>query len=79
MKLIISCKQATEYIVKREEGKLTLGKRMLLWLHFCICGFCKFFAKQTKLIGDNAQHLNDFEDESLSESDKEKMIASLQQ
>jgi len=79
MELIISCKQATEYIIKREEGKLSPGKRMLLWLHFCICGFCKFFAKQSKFIGKNAENLHNHIDESLSQSDKEKMIATLQQ
>ena len=79
MKLQITCKQATEYIIKREEGKLPFKQRILLWLHFCICGFCKFFSKQSKFIGKNAENLHNHVNESLSQSDKEKMIASLQQ
>ncbi|HWB24470.1 MAG TPA: hypothetical protein VG738_03275 [Chitinophagaceae bacterium] len=79
MKLEITCKQATEFIVKREEGKLSLKNRVLLWLHFGVCSFCKLFSKQSRLIGKNAKHIHQHLTETLTPEEKEKIVLSLQQ
>jgi len=79
MKLQITCKQATEFIVKRDEGKLSLKNRCLLLLHLGICGFCKFFSKQSKFISDNSKNIHRHVSDTLSAEEKEQMIANLQQ
>lgn len=53
----ISCKQATDYISKKEEGKLTLFQRYQLWRHLAICSLCKRFDKQNKqMLANITQH-----------------------
>ncbi len=61
MKLRITCRQAIDFISKREEGKLSLLQHVQLWLHMGICGLCKLFAKQNKII---ISALSKFEKES---------------
>lgn len=39
----ITCKQATEFLSKREEGKLKLGQRVQLAGHLMVCSLCKRF------------------------------------
>lgn len=43
---MISCKEASEYAVKKSEGKLSFKQRFDLWLHQAICKMCKTFQKQ---------------------------------
>jgi len=78
MRLQITCKKATEYIILREEGKLSPKKRLQLWLHFGICGLCKLFSKQSKFISRNAAHLHEHIDVSLSDAEKQTIVESLQ-
>jgi hypothetical protein len=77
IKLHITCKQATEYVIKREEGKLPLKKHVLLWLHTGICGLCKLFSKQSRFISKNAAHLHEHIEDTLTQTDKEKIITGL--
>ncbi len=79
MKLQITCKQATEFVVKRDEGKLSIKNRCLLLLHLGICGLCKIFAKQSKFIGKNSKNLHSHIDETLSPEEKQQIITSLLQ
>jgi hypothetical protein len=79
MKLQITCKQATEFIVKRDEGKLSPKNHVLLWLHMGICGLCKLFSKQSRFIGKTAKHMHGHVTETLTPEDKEQIIATLQQ
>jgi hypothetical protein len=78
MKWMITCKQATEFIIKREEGKLPLKKHVLLWLHIGICGLCKLFASQSKLIGKNCSNMAEHVTESLTTTEKEALINTLE-
>lgn len=75
----ITCKQATEFIVKKNEGKLSFKGRCLLLLHLGICGFCKLFEKQSKFIADNSANIHDHISDTLSTEEKEQMIKNLQQ
>ena len=50
MKLRITCKEATYLIVKKEDGKLGLSKRMELFVHLLYCSFCKLFKKQNNIL-----------------------------
>lgn len=46
----ISCKQAVDFISKREEGRLSPSQRFELWQHLAICRFCRAFNQQNKLL-----------------------------
>lgn len=46
----ISCKQAVDFISKREEGKLSASQRFALWQHLAICRFCRAFNRQNRLL-----------------------------
>ncbi len=70
---MISCKKATTFIVKKEEGGLSAKQRLQLWLHLSICSLCKLFMKQNKVI-TNTFHNNKQSSAFLSQSDKNKMI-----
>jgi hypothetical protein len=72
----ITCKQAVDYISKKEEGKLSIGQRFQLWQHLFICRFCRLFLKQNKLIKKAFQQKKDNE-VSLSTEEKQKMADSI--
>lgn len=46
----ITCKQAVDYISKKEEGKLSASQRFKLWQHLAICRFCRAFNRQNRLL-----------------------------
>lgn len=65
----ISCKQAVDIILKKEEGKNSLLQYPKLWYHLWICPLCRYFLNQNKLINklvakrrkDQQYHLTDIE------------------
>ena len=73
----ITCKNATYFISKKEEHRLTILEWVKLQFHLSICSFCKLFQKQTKLIGKNAEHSHEFTNLKLSETIKARIIALL--
>lgn len=48
MKSGITCKQAVDYISKKEEGLLSPTMRFRLWKHLAICSLCRMFSTQNK-------------------------------
>ena len=46
----ISCKQAVDFISKKEKGKLDFKQQIELWSHLAICRFCRAFQKQNRLL-----------------------------
>ncbi|CAN5211490.1 hypothetical protein BH11BAC6_BH11BAC6_06890 [soil metagenome] len=79
MKMMITCKEATKFISQKEEGKLSLKQSIKLWLHMGICGVCKFFYRQNKIIIKTAPHLHEHTNAVLTASEKEALILKLQQ
>ncbi len=55
-KVMITCSDATLYVSKREEGKLSLPNRLKLFLHLVICKFCRLFEKQSRFIIHEIKH-----------------------
>ena len=78
MKVMITCQEATKFISQKEEGKLSLSKLLQLWFHLGICGVCKIFNRQNKIIIRNAPHVHENINVSLSASEKESIIALLE-
>ena len=75
---MISCKEATDFISRKEEGKLSLRQRWHLWQHLAICKFCKYFYKQNKIIAETAGHLQEHPDAKLTAEEKESLIKALE-
>lgn len=85
MKDSITCKQAVDYISKKEEGKLSAWQRVRLWRHLAVCNLCSLFSAQNKHLGKflslhackQEHHLletqkNEIIERILDEHDKEK-------
>lgn len=68
---MITCREATLYISKKEEHKLPLAERTKLFLHLMICEFCKLFYKQSRYLTVEIKHL--YTDSELSSKDKENL------
>ena len=77
VKMMISCKEATAYILKKEEHRLSFKQRVQLWIHLAMCSFCKLFMKQSRILSEAAKHLPEDSTVSLSESDKKAILESL--
>lgn len=78
MKLSITCKEATTYIVQQEENKLSLIKKIQLKNHLFICSICKTFYRQNALINSWLKKSLFFVDKKLSAPEKENLIASIE-
>lgn len=72
----ISCKEAVEFILKKEEGKLTFLQRLSLWRHLTICSLCRFFSMQNDLMNQTMKE-RQRKQFTLSEKEKEKIIQSV--
>ncbi|MDE3234346.1 MAG: hypothetical protein KGO81_00215 [Bacteroidota bacterium] len=70
---MITCKQATDYISRKEEGKLSLLKRVQLWQHLAICNICKLFMKQNTVITKHVHILDKETNASLTAEEKKAM------
>lgn len=56
--LMISCREATYLMAKKEEGKLSFAARVKLPMHTSMCSLCKKFEKQTSQIGKESIHVH---------------------
>ena len=73
---MITCKEATLSIVKKEEGKINLYDRFRLFIHLVICQFCKLFEKQNKLLSKSL--FEQESKESLTDEEKAEIEKKLQ-
>jgi hypothetical protein len=55
--LMVSCKEATFFVIKNEEGKLSLLNRLKLDLHTSMCAICKSFEDQSAIIASESRHI----------------------
>ncbi len=47
---MITCKQSTEWVIKKEYKELSVKENLQLLSHMAICSFCRLFQKQNSLI-----------------------------
>ncbi len=47
---MITCKQSTEWVIKKEYKKLSVKENLQLLSHMAICSVCRLFQKQNSLI-----------------------------
>jgi hypothetical protein len=75
---MINCKQATEFVLQQEEGKLSIKQTLVLWQHLAICSLCKRFQIQNTVI-NNALANEVIPTEPLSAAEKQDLILKLDQ
>ena len=56
--LMVNCNEATFFMAKKEEGKLTFFQIAKLSMHTSLCSFCKKFEKQTSKIAQESKHVH---------------------
>lgn len=49
-KLLLSCKQATEFVERHKDGELSRIQRAQLGMHLLICRTCRAYNKQSQQI-----------------------------
>ncbi|OYW20332.1 MAG: hypothetical protein B7Z54_01420 [Sphingobacteriales bacterium 12-47-4] len=54
-KMMIHCHEATYFMAKKEEGKLSLVDKLKLSVHTSLCAACKKFEKQTTQIKEESR------------------------
>ena len=70
---MISCRQSTEWVIKKEQGKLSVKENLQLLSHLAICSFCRLFAKQSKFINKAFLNSKNLVPTSLSPAEKEEL------
>lgn len=75
---MISCKEATNFISQKEEGKLSLRQRWKLWQHLAVCTFCRLFNKQNNIFIKSAPHLHEHTHATLTEEQKQSLVEALE-
>ena len=73
--LLLSCKEATFLLSKKEENKLSWLEKIKLRSHLSICSLCRRFEQQTGFIILNAKHTHEIA--FLSNESKDKMQSAL--
>lgn len=68
---MISCKEATFLITKKEERALSLKQQIQLAVHASMCSFCKKFETQSKIIHEESKHI--ISDDSPSDEARKKI------
>ena len=77
MKLTISCKEASDFISRQEEKKLSPLQVLQLWLHLGVCSFCRLFKRQNKILTHATEQMQHYYDVSLSQFQKDSLIEAL--
>ena len=71
---MISCRQSTEWVIKKEHGKLSVKENLQLLSHLSICSICKLFAQQSKLINKAISKTGDLIKVSFSPAEKKDLF-----
>lgn len=74
----ITCKEAVELILKKEEGKLSFVQKIKLWRHLAACSLCRIFSIQSNFM-NQAMKQRQNKKRTLSEEEKEIIIRNVLQ
>lgn len=77
--MMITCKQATDFISKKEEGKLTLKQRYQLRLHTMLCILCRLFYRQNKVMITSLKNTDSHGHKPLEPADKAAFIKAMEE
>ena len=74
---MITCKQATEWIIKKEQGKLSAKQHIQMLPHLAICSMCRLFETQSSLISKAVGYNTYPKETHLSNDEKKELIHSV--
>ena len=77
-KVIYSCEEASKYMVKKGDVKLSLMQRFRLWMHLQMCDACRRFNIQNEWIDKQLSSLLPNEHDHLSDEKKAEMEQTLE-
>jgi hypothetical protein len=73
--IFIHCKQAVDFVSKREELKLSRMEVMQLRLHLFICAGCRRFVKQNAYVVKAMKRYGEKQDgKGLTEGDRDRIV-----
>jgi hypothetical protein len=76
--LMITCKDATQLVVKRNHETLSMWDRMRLKMHLSMCRFCSLFEKQNRIIDEQVAKLDEISPAHMPGESKEKILHEIQ-
>lgn len=74
---MISCKRAAELISLSLDAPLSLGQRISLAAHMCICGMCRRFRRQSRIIQEVGKTVGEPLGDSLSDEARDRIRRAL--
>ncbi|MEO5782916.1 MAG: hypothetical protein ABIQ07_06580, partial [Ginsengibacter sp.] len=74
---MITCKQSTEWVIKKEYKKLSVKENLQLLSHMTICSFCRLFQSQNLLISKALYASKSKEIFQLSAKEKNNLLQSV--
>ena len=77
MGLMLSCKETSELIIKKDTEELKFYDRMRLMMHLSMCKFCSLFEKQNEFINSNIKALDDNVVKDFPEDSKSRIFDNL--
>jgi hypothetical protein len=75
---MINCRQSTEWVIKKEHGKLSVRENLQLLSHLAICRFCRLFAYQSSFINKAFDKSKGTDVLPFTAAEKEKLLRSVQ-
>jgi hypothetical protein len=76
--MMLSCKDATYLVVKKEHEKLSMWDKMRIFMHLSMCKYCSLFEKQNKFIDDQVAKLDEVTPSKLDRDTKTKILEDIQ-
>ncbi len=73
-----TCRQSTEWVIKKENKELSVKENLQLLSHMAICSLCRLFARQNTLINKALHKNKSMESVRLTSSDKKELMLSVQ-
>ena len=75
---MITCKQSTEWVIKKEHKRLSVKETLQLLSHMAVCSFCRLFQKQNSLVSKAFHKSERREIFHLTSNEKKELLHSVQ-
>ena len=76
---MITCRKSTEWIIKKELGKLPFHQKLQLLSHLAICKACRLFARQSTFLTKAFRQANSALSTRLTATEKETLFHSVKE
>ncbi len=76
---MVTCQRSTEWIVRKEQEKLSFRQQLQLISHLAICKACRLFEQQNALINKALNESRNHELHALTVAEKEALVSHIQQ